>query len=64
MPEAGNRIALEWRFPCQGVCPKRSEMQRAEILKPDLLSEIVLVGSGLLLFSSLLLVVVTALTQA
>jgi hypothetical protein len=39
-------------------------MLRAEILKPDLLSEIVLLGSGVLLFSSLLLVVVSALTQA
>jgi hypothetical protein len=39
-------------------------MLRADILKPDLLSEIVLLGSGVLLFSSLLLVVVTALTQA
>jgi hypothetical protein len=39
-------------------------MLRAEILKPDLLSEIVLLGSGVLLFSSLLLVVVTVLTQA
>jgi hypothetical protein len=38
-------------------------MLRAEILKPDLLSEIVLLGSGVLLFSSLLLVVVAALTQ-
>jgi hypothetical protein len=38
-------------------------MLRADILKPDLLSEIVLLGSGVLLFSSLLLVVVAALTQ-
>jgi hypothetical protein len=39
-------------------------MLRADILKPDLLSEIVLLGSGVLLFSSLLLVVVAAFTQA
>jgi hypothetical protein len=39
-------------------------MLRADLLKPDLLSEIVLLGSGALLFGSLLLVVLTALTQA
>jgi len=38
-------------------------MLRADLLKPDLLSEIVLLGSGALLFSSLLLIVVTVLTQ-
>src|ERR1700730_11145511 len=49
----------------QGVCPSgRSEMLRADLLKPDLLSEIVLLGSGALLFGSLLLIVVTVLTQA
>jgi hypothetical protein len=42
----------------------RSEMLRADLLKPDLLSEIVLLGSGALLFSSLLLIVVIVLAQA
>jgi hypothetical protein len=39
-------------------------MLRADLLKPDLLSEIVLLGSGALLFGSLLLLVVIVLTQA
>jgi len=39
-------------------------MLRADLLKPDLLSKIVLLGSGALIFFSLLLVVVTALTRA
>jgi hypothetical protein len=39
-------------------------MLRADLLKPDLLSEIVLLGSGALLFGSLLLIVVIVLTQA
>jgi hypothetical protein len=39
-------------------------MQRADLLKPDILSEIVLLGSGVLIFVLLLLVVLTALTRA
>ena len=39
-------------------------MLHADLLKPDILSEIVLLGSGALLFGSLLLIVVTVLTQA
>jgi len=39
-------------------------MLRADLLKPDLLSEIVLLGSGALLFGSLLLIVVSVLTRA
>jgi hypothetical protein len=42
----------------------RSEMLRADLLKPDLLSEIVLLGSAALLFVSLLLIVVSAVTRA
>jgi hypothetical protein len=38
-------------------------MLRPDLLKPDLLSEIVLLGSGTLIFASLLLIVVTALTR-
>ena len=43
---------------------RRSEMHREDLMKPDLLSEIVLLGSGGLLLASLLLIVVTALTRA
>jgi len=42
----------------------RNEMLQADLLKPDVLSETVLLGSGALLFVSLLLIVVTALTRA
>jgi hypothetical protein len=38
-------------------------MHREDLMNPDLLSKIVLLGSGSLLFVSLLLVVVTALTR-
>jgi hypothetical protein len=39
-------------------------MLRADLLKADLLSEIVLLGSGVLIVVSLVLVVVAALTRA
>jgi len=39
-------------------------MHREDLMKPDLLSEIVLLGSGGLLLASLLLIVVTAFTRA
>jgi hypothetical protein len=38
-------------------------MHRADLLKPDLLSEIVLLGTGALIFVALLLVAVTALAR-
>jgi hypothetical protein len=38
-------------------------MLRADLLKPDLVSELVLLGSAALLFVSLLLVVVTAVAR-
>ena len=38
-------------------------MHREDLMNPDLFSEIVLLGSASLLFSSLLLVVVTVLTR-
>jgi hypothetical protein len=38
-------------------------MHRADLLKPDLLSEIVLLGTGALIFIALLLVTVTALMR-
>jgi len=39
-------------------------MLRADLLKPDLVSELVLLGSGALLLLSLLLFVVTAVERA
>jgi len=39
-------------------------MHREDLMKPDLLSEIVPLGSGGLLLASLLLIVVTAFTRA
>ena len=39
-------------------------MHREDLMKPDLFSEIVLLGSGGVLFASLLLIVVIALTRA
>jgi len=38
-------------------------MHREDLMKPDLFSEIVLLGSGSLLFVSMLLIVATALTR-
>jgi hypothetical protein len=35
-----------------------------DLMKPDLLSEILLVGSGIILFVPLLLILVAALTQS
>lgn len=35
-----------------------------DLMKPDLLSELLLVGSGLILFVPLLLILVSALTQS
>jgi hypothetical protein len=42
---------------------RRSEMLRTDLLKPDLVSELVLLGSGTLLLVSVLLIVVTALAR-
>jgi hypothetical protein len=39
-------------------------MHREDLMKPDLFSEIVLLGSGGVLFASLLVIVVIALTRA
>ena len=38
-------------------------MHPEDLMKPDLFSEIVLMGSGMMLFASLLLIVVIALTR-
>jgi len=38
--------------------------ENEKLMSPDLLSEIVLLGSALLLFASILLIVVTALARA
>jgi hypothetical protein len=42
---------------------KRSEMHREDLMNPDLLSEIVLLGSATLIFMTLVAVVVTALSR-
>ena len=39
-------------------------MHRQDLMKPDLFSEIVLLGSGGVVFASVLLIVVIALTRA
>jgi len=39
-------------------------MLRADLLKPDLLSKIVLLGGGVVILISVLLIVATALTHA
>ena len=39
-------------------------MHREDLMKPDLVSEIVLLGSASLLFVSVLVIVVTALSRA
>jgi hypothetical protein len=41
----------------------RDLMHREDLMKPDLFSEMVLLGGGSLLFVSLLLIVATALTR-
>ena len=69
---AGNSqpLALQWRAPCQvgpylaRVREERNAMHPEDLMKPDLFSEIVVLGSSTLIFASLLLVIVTALTQA
>lgn len=39
-------------------------MHRDDLMKPDLLSEILLLGSGVLIFGPLILILVVALTRA
>jgi hypothetical protein len=43
---------------------EEDEMRPEDLMKPDLSSEIVLLGSGGLIFVSLLLIVAAALTRA
>jgi hypothetical protein len=52
------------RFP--GVLARENEMrhENENLMSPDLLSETVLLGSALVLFASVLLIVVTALAPA
>ena len=42
---------------------RRNEMHPEDLMKPDLVSELVLMGSGGLLFAFLLLIVVIVLTR-
>ena len=60
------RVACsEWSF-CPGVLARENDMrhENENLMSPDLLSEIVLLGSAVGLFASILLIVVTALARA
>ena len=66
-PQPG--LPSSWEGPRQGPrwhasARRRNEMHPEDLMKPDLFSEIVLLGSGGLIFVSLLLIVATALTRA
>jgi hypothetical protein len=55
------------RFVSERLCgalAKRSNVHREDLLSPDLVSEIVLLGFGTLILVSILLFVVTALPRA
>ena len=60
------RVACSAWSSCPGFLAVENEMrhENENLMSPDLLSEIVLVGSALLLFASILLIVVTALARA
>jgi len=61
------RVADQWKAPRQGRlhrCEEGNEMHPENLMKPDLFSEIILVVSSELVFVSLLLIVLTALTRA
>jgi hypothetical protein len=53
-------VLLEAGLPRQNW---RTEMHREDLMKPDLLSEIVLLGSAVVLVVALVLMVVAAFTQ-
>jgi len=50
--------------PTQRLSEREDEMLRADLLKADLLSEIVLLGSSVVILILVLLIVTTALTHA
>ena len=65
-----NRVALRMegtfvRASLDGAPPARgrNEVHPEDLMKPDLFSEILVLGSGGLIFVSLFLIVVTAFTQ-
>ena len=65
-----NRVAFQWRALLVPGQPRRNgspigrgEMHREDLMNPDLLSEIVLLGSSAVIFVSLLLLVATVLTR-
>jgi hypothetical protein len=55
------RPVLVGRFSCAG--PLEKQMHREDLMNADVLSEIVLLVSGSLIFVMLLLILVAALTQ-
>jgi len=68
-PESATGVAFQWEGTSSGPASmasarRRNEMHPEDLMKPDLFSEIVLLGSGGLIFVSLLLIVAAALTRA
>jgi hypothetical protein len=68
MPQEVHAACLTRRPMCslEAVVPRqaqRTKMRREDLMNPDLLSEIVLLGSVALMVVALLLIVVAALTQ-
>ena len=39
-------------------------LRRADLLKPDVMSEVILIGAGVLVFAILVLILIVVLTQA
>jgi hypothetical protein len=62
-PSSGGHL-VRAGFDCTPPARRRNEMHPEDLMKPDLFSGIVLLGGGGLIFVSLLLIVVTALTRA
>jgi hypothetical protein len=62
-----NRHALNGgrlvRAGLSGESARRNNMHPEDVMKPDLFSEILLLGSGLITFTALVVVVVTALAR-
>ena len=60
-PSSGGHLV---RAGLASASARGNDMHPEDLLGPDLLSEIVLLGSGTLIFVSLLLIVVTAVTRS
>lgn len=69
MPDICRPFALQWRGPRQGwvgrqVSREENQMHPEDLIKPDLVSEIVLVSTGAVIFVSFALIIAVALTRA